>query len=76
MSFFKWFRKHRVLGVTMLACLCFLALALFGWGVSWRDLFRYFWVSLVLLVVVVSAAALTGWLIYRVRRWLGRAERD
>lgn len=75
MSLFgRLYRRNRILGMSMLACLCFLALAVYGWGVTWRDMFTYLWVSVVLLALVVGSAAGVGWLIYRLKRWLAGRE--
>jgi hypothetical protein len=67
MSFKRWYRKHRVLGTSLLACAAFLALALYGWGVTWEQMGAFFVVTLVLLGGLIGAAAITGWVIARLR---------
>lgn len=59
--------KHRGLGVNLLAGICFLFLAVYGWGISWGELGGYLLVLLVLLVAVVTVAALLGWLIHKIK---------
>lgn len=67
MSFRRWYRRHRVLWVSMLACACFLALAIYGWGMTWEDLFSGLLVSVGLLILLVLTAAGLGWIIYKIR---------
>lgn len=74
MSFRKAYRRYRTLWVSLLACAAFLALAVYGWGVSWEDLTSTLWVAVVLLVGLMLAAAILGFILFRVRRW--REHRD
>lgn len=67
MSFSKWYRRHRMLAVSFIACTGFLALAVYGWGVSLGDLFVGLMVSLTLLLLVVTGAAGLGWVMYKIR---------
>lgn len=74
MSFRKAYRRYRTLWVSLLACTAFLALAVYGWGVRWDDLVNTLWVATVLLVGLMLAAAILGFILFRVRRW--RESRD
>lgn len=60
--------RNRGLGVNLLAGMCFLFLAVYGWGLSWRELGGYLLVLLVLLVALLASAALLGWLMYKIKR--------
>ncbi len=74
MSFRKAYRRYRTLWVSLMACAAFLALAVYGWGVRWEDLVSTLWVAAVLLVGLMLAAAILGFILFRVRRW--RESRD
>ncbi|MDQ2075682.1 hypothetical protein [Marinimicrobium sp. ABcell2] len=67
MSFRRWYRRHRMLWVSLFACVAFLALAVYGWGVTWRDLFVGLSLLLILLGLLVACAAGLGWVIYKIR---------
>lgn len=68
MSFRKWYRRHRVLWVSLLASLCFIGLAIYGWGMTWENLFDALGGLLALLLLLVVGAAVLGWLIYKIRQ--------
>lgn len=72
MSFRRAYRRYRTLWVSLLACAAFLALAVYGWGVSWQELRTTLWVAVVLLVGLVLSAAVLGFVLFRVRRWRDR----
>lgn len=76
MSFRKAYRRYRTLWVSLLACTAFLALAVYGWGVSWQDLANTLWVAALLLVGLMLGAALLGFALFRLRRWRERRSHD
>lgn len=65
-------RGRRLYFTSFLACCCFVALAIYGWGLSWKDVLQFSLVLLVLLLALVLAAALLGWILYRLRRLRSR----
>lgn len=65
MSFRKFF-KNRGLALNMIACAAFLALAVYGWGLSVSDLLHYLWVLIICLVVVVGLAVLAGFILRKI----------
>ena len=67
MSFQKWYRRHRMAAVSLIACAGFLALAVYGWGVNFGELFVGFMVLLGLLLSLLIGAAGLGWLMYKLR---------
>lgn len=75
MSFRRGYRRYRTFWVSMLACLSFLALAIYGWGVEWSDIFTAMWVSGLLLVGLIVLAAIVGFAVYKIRRLVGRDPR-
>lgn len=50
----------------MIACAAFLALAVYGWGLSVSDLLHYLWVLIICLVVVVGLAVLAGFILRKI----------
>jgi hypothetical protein len=62
MSLRKLF-KSRGLAINMIACLAFLALAVYGWGLPVKELLHYFLITLICLVIVVGLALLAGFLL-------------
>lgn len=72
MSLRKLF-KNRGMAVNMLAGFAFLALAVYGWGLTWDDLLGYLLISLVCLLLVVGLATLAGFLL---RKLAERRDRD
>ncbi|MAN51970.1 MULTISPECIES: hypothetical protein [Marinimicrobium] len=74
-SFRATYRRYRTLWVSLLACAAFLALAVYGWGVSLQDLANTLWVAAVLLAGLIIAAAILGFVLFRVRRWRERRQR-
>src|SRR5690625_5138720 len=71
MSFQKWYRRHRMVAVSLMACTGFLALAVYGWGVNFGELFVGFILLFALLLLLLVGAAGLGWLMYKIRnrRW-------
>lgn len=61
-------RGRRLYFASFLACCCFVALAIYGWGLSWEEVLQFTLVLLVLLLALVLAAAFLGWVLYRLRR--------
>ncbi|MFC3154990.1 hypothetical protein [Gilvimarinus japonicus] len=45
-----------------------MALAVYGWGVSWGQLLGYMAVVAVLLLCLLGLAALTGWVLHKLNR--------
>jgi hypothetical protein len=64
--------RNRGLGINLIAGFSFLFLAVYGWGLSWKDLGSYLLAILVLLVGLISLAAVCGWLL---RKLMGKADR-
>src|SRR5690625_7097116 len=67
MSFQKWYRRHRMVAVSLMACTGFLALAVYGWGVNFGELFVGFILLFALLLLLLVGAAGLGWLMYKIR---------
>jgi hypothetical protein len=63
--------RNRGLGVNLIAGFSFLLLAVYGWGLSWKDLGVYLLAILVLLVGVIALAAVCGWLL---RKTMGKGD--
>lgn len=61
---------NRGLGLNLIAGCSFLFLAVYGWGLSWKDMGSYLLVILVFLVGLISLAAACGWLL---RKLMGKA---
>lgn len=61
------------MAINMIAGLSFLALAVYGWNLSWQDLLHYLVVLLVCLVVLVGIAMLAGLLLRKIN---DRSDRD
>lgn len=60
--------KHRGLGINLIAGFSFLMLAVYGWGLEWKDLGGYLLTILILLGGLVGLAALLAWLLSKVRK--------
>ncbi|WP_049721616.1 hypothetical protein [Gilvimarinus polysaccharolyticus] len=58
-------RYRRLGGASFLSCGCFIALAVYGWGVSWNQLLGYMAVAAVLLLLLLAVAAVLGWLLHK-----------
>jgi len=67
MSFRRWYRRYRTMWVSFIACLAFLGLAIYGWGVEWADLWSALWVSALLLTGLILLAAVVGFIIHLLR---------
>ncbi|HEY7885196.1 MAG TPA: hypothetical protein VIC08_09640 [Cellvibrionaceae bacterium] len=65
-------RWRRPFLASFIACFCFVALAVYGWGLTWSEVLQFAFILLVLLLSIVLAAAFLGWLLYRLRRWRSR----
>lgn len=55
--------RNRGLGVNLIAGLSFIFLAVYAWGLSWKELGGYFLVILIFLVALIALAALCGWVL-------------
>lgn len=66
---FRHLFKNRGLAVNLLASFCFLMLAVYGWGMKWRELGQYLFVLLILLGGLLGAAAFIGWLLRQYMKW-------
>lgn len=68
MSFRKAYRRYRTLWVSLIACGAFLALAVWGWGVSLGELGGFLGAAAVLLLGLVLLSALVGYVLFKLRR--------
>lgn len=68
MSFRKAYRRYRTLWVSLMACAAFLALAVWGWGVTLGELAGFLGAAAVLLVGLILLAALLGYVLFKLRR--------
>lgn len=55
--------KNRGFTINMIACAGFLCLAVYGWGLSIRDLLSYFFIAVGCLAVIVAFAVGAGYLL-------------
>ena len=69
-------RHNRTVFLSLLACMAFIALAVWSWGVPIADVMHFFWLSLVLLLVVIGGAALLIFVLKFARSMLHRNNRD
>lgn len=60
--------RHRGLGINLIAGFSFLLLAVYGWGLSWREMGGYLLILLIVLGGLIGMAALCGWLLHRLTR--------
>ncbi|MDO3385712.1 hypothetical protein QWI17_07675 [Gilvimarinus sp. SDUM040013] len=60
-------RYRRLAGTCFLASGCFVALAIFGWGLSLREAGSYLLISGFLLVALLLVAAGAGWILHKLR---------
>ena len=51
-------RQKRTVFLSLMACLAFIALAVWSWGVPLPDILEFFWLSMALLALLIIAAAL------------------
>ncbi|MBU2887054.1 hypothetical protein KO507_14890 [Gilvimarinus agarilyticus] len=61
-------RYRRLAATCFLASACFVALAIYGWGLSWQEAGSYLLITVVLLAVLLLLAAVMGWVIHKLRR--------
>jgi len=59
--------RHRGLGINLLAGFCFLMLAVYGWGLSWKEMGGYLLILLILLGGLIGTAALLGWVLHKLK---------
>lgn len=64
----KSFFGNRGFGINMLACFCFLMLAVYGWGLTWGEVGQYLLILLLLLIIILIPALLLGWLLRKIRK--------
>lgn len=55
--------RNRGLGLNLIAGLSFIFLAVYAWGLSWKELGGYFLALLVFLMGLIALAALCGWVL-------------
>jgi uncharacterized membrane protein YedE/YeeE len=71
-SIVKSWRKslfgNRGFGVNMLACFCFIMLAVYGWGLGWQEVGKYFLMFLLVLIIILIPAFLFGFLLRKIRK--------
>lgn len=60
--------RHRGLGINLLAGFCFLMLAVYGWGLTWKEMGGYLLVLIIFLGTLISIAALLGWCLHKLRK--------
>lgn len=66
---FRSLGRYRRLALTcFLASGCFIALAIYGWGMSWQEAGSYLLITFGLLLLLLLAAAITGWLLHKIRQ--------
>jgi len=72
---FTFKRKPRsVGGMSLIACAAFLALAVWGWGVSWASLGQSLLIIVLIFAVIIVAAGLLIALIKLARYYIGGRE--
>ncbi|WP_341937128.1 hypothetical protein [Marinimicrobium sp. C2-29] len=76
MTFRRWYRRNRTLFVSLMACASFLALAIYGWEVEWEDVAQGFLLAAVLLLGLMTAAAILGFVLFKWRRFRERGRPD
>lgn len=64
----KNFLGNRGFGVNMLACFCFIMLAVYGWGLTWEEVGSYLILILILLGVVLTLAFILGFILRKIRK--------
>jgi len=62
-------RSTRPMMPMLLASLCVLALAVFGWGVTWSDMARMAAISILMVMLAAALAAIPVALLYLYRRF-------
>lgn len=70
---FRQLFKNRGLGMNLIASFCFLLLAVYGWGLEWSELGTFLVLMLGLLLGLITAAALMGFLL---RKIMQRTHKD
>jgi peptidoglycan/LPS O-acetylase OafA/YrhL len=64
----KSFLGNRGFGVNMLACFCFIMLAVYGWGLGWQEVGQYLLIIICLLAALLIPAFLLGFLLRKIRK--------
>jgi hypothetical protein len=64
----KSFFGNRGFGVNMIACFCFLMLAVYGWGLSWQEVGNFLLMLIILFAAILIPAFLLGWLWSKFRK--------
>lgn len=64
----KSFFGNRGFGVNMLACFCFLMLAVYGWGLSWQEVGHFLLMLIIIFSAILIPAFLLGWLWNKFRK--------
>lgn len=52
----------------MLACFCFIMLAVYGWGLGWLEVGKYFLMFLLVLAIILVPAFILGYLLRKLRK--------
>jgi hypothetical protein len=63
MSIFTKFFKSRGLAINLLASACFIFMAVYGWGLTWREVWEFFVVLVAVIGSLIFVAFGLGWLL-------------
>lgn len=64
----KSFFGNRGFGVNMIASFCFILLAVYGWGLTWKEVGQYLLIILCLMLALLIPAFLLGLLLRKIRK--------
>lgn len=67
MALFRKVKRSRSITIQLLACLGFIMLAIYGWGLPVREALYYLLVLVIALVVLIALAFCCGYLLNRFR---------
>ena len=67
MIFSRLKKQKSALGVSLLACLAFIALAVWGWDLPLEAAFSYLLISIVLMMAIMVMAFISAWLLSLLR---------
>lgn len=63
MIFSRFKKQKSALGVSMIGCLAFIGLAIWGWDLPIETALSYALISAILMMVIIIAAYFTAWLL-------------
>ncbi|MBE8717716.1 hypothetical protein [Cellvibrio polysaccharolyticus] len=63
MALFRKFKRRRAITIQLIACLAFIFLAIYGWGLPVREAFSYLVALIIGLVIVIGLAFGGGYLL-------------